>query len=1104
MPPSLQPPDVRIAELAHELVKWHRDSRDVNWIWATPSLLSDRVQERLAKEASSLAGPDKEHFQRGLEIASEMRQRLKLDESTSPLGAGPIEQLQARLNNGEVGAQEALRIAGELGASGELSDMYVDILGSLAHSLARRQEWRAAVQFSMMLRTAVRAAGPDSELAATLDALDADWVEIASVALWHVPDARIFADALAAGEAVRKRAHDAKDERVEGRVLNSLGTLHLDPWFANRTSETYLSEHYHWFRRAESDSWDGEPFVLERPAPLPTKEQALETAEKYYREAAKFRGGEALARTLKALAQTLLWRNKLDKKDRKAQIEKVVDQALSVVDPRETPALFAELLFQQSSIDQTRIPDAVEALLNESPDRLVRRFGYDVTLDVYYYIAAALTSVAPARALSLAQDVAHVFAASDDEAVRSRFLRLQVSAFINAAAPGDATKRETPAKSEAQPEPVKELLLAAIKRAEQESWNERQVAAELIRLAQATTMTDEEPLGIDLIGKAEQIAPLTLTPFRDALAHLRAMLLVNCGSIAYHASDLATAAADYAEAIAEYLELRFPKQAGMVLERLADVAPRGGATGAIATLESLTPHAITLQTLLGDDGMVGVRRVCDGAITSLIAGSFNVETLTGLWQLAKGLQFGAFLTSGVGHRFARAKDEATLLDQIAALRPEAAAEPAPGGLWEGEEILLTPYSRSSIRLEGRTAPERLANLEVEFEERIDRQLRALVGNEKSTIIAPEDLRDGITPETVLLDMLEVKDATGKSLLLYALWTREDVSFQAIRLNNMGGAYITVDGVKLVISALSSMTQATRSSLREDPPAGHMISDAATDDLKYVSDVLLMPVWPQLTALAASRGKRHLCIAPHGPLHYLPFHLLLVEGKPLVDYWSVSYLPNTRILLANRGAQTVRRFRKAGPTAVGLSFEGTDDPLLEAVTEARDIAKEGRGSTLLNDQATERAVLDALRASQMVHVATHGAFPSGAAAFQRIFLAPEDDSDGTLYAHELLGRDIRGLSLVTLSACETALGRFDVGDNLRGLPANLFLAGAEAIVGTLWPVETTTAGAFFRAMYRALAQNETRLAAFAYAQREARKAHPEFRDWGAFYYSGAWA
>jgi CHAT domain-containing protein len=336
-----------------------------------------------------------------------------------------------------------------------------------------------------------------------------------------------------------------------------------------------------------------------------------------------------------------------------------------------------------------------------------------------------------------------------------------------------------------------------------------------------------------------------------------------------------------------------------------------------------------------------------------------------------------------------------------------------------------------------------------------------------------------------------------------VWTHEEVTFHPRRIGKHGGSHVVVDGVRIEITALGEKVRATRRSLLDDPPKGEALSGAAREDLEFLGDYFLSPIWEKLTELKTRKGKKHLCIAPHGPLHYLAFHLLLIEGKPLTDSWDVTYVPNTRILLANRGRQTIRRFRRPGPMAVGVSFEGTDAPLLEAVTEARDIATEGRGSTLLNDEATEAAVHNSLRTASMVHIATHGSLPSGAAAFQLISLAPGDGGDGILYAHELAGRDLRGLSLVTLSACETALGRFDAGDNLRGFLANLFLAGAEAVVGTLWPVETLAASTFFRAMYRELARNSSRMAAFIAAQDETRQQHPEFRDWGAFYYSGNW-
>jgi CHAT domain len=1099
------PSDRRIAELVRQSIQWQKDSRDVDWFWAHPVVLSKNVQTRMVNAAAlSLTGDEKEQLRQTLEIARAMLARLESPGSGAPFGSGPLELMQARLESGEINAAQALKIAADLGATGDLSAIYVSKMGQLAYQLAASHDWLNSVRFSMMLRAAIRGAGPDSELAVWHDELESDWVEIASGALWNVPDGRIYADALAAGEAVRKRARQGKDARLEGNVLHGLGTLHLDPWFANRSSETYQSEHTAWFERAREGSWDGTPDVMNIPKPLPQPQEALEKAEKYYRAAAKIRTGELRGRSLKALAQTLLWRSKLDKKERKAEIAEVIERALATLDWRKVPALFVELLSYLTKVESTQMPPAVAEILEDTPESLIRTFGKEATLDIYYYLGDCLTASTPARAVSLLKEVAPLLA-SASESQRTRFWQLQVRAFIADAALEQKDTPKPPDHPAARANFVRGLTDATLKRASEEGWNERRRAAEMIRLTRMTTPTDEEELGVELIEKAQQLAPITLSPWREALTHLRASLLVNCGSNAFRAKNYAEGVARYSAALTSFVELSAFQAARETLPRLADIAGDGGASGAAAALAVLAPHAISLQTWLGDEGLRGVRDVCHRAITALIAGSFDKATLVGLWQLAKGLQFGAFLTSGASQRLLRGEEEEALLRQIDELRTQAENDDSLPSAYEGavenELILLSPYSR--LRLGGRTATERMENLEYAYEEMVDRRLRTLAGGEGSAILTPEDLEEGIDPETALLDLLEVVDKSGASRLLYALWTREGVTFHQREISPQKGSHIMMDGVTVETTVLGEKVGAGRASLLEDPPAGEKLSGAAKEDLEYLGDFLLGPVWERLTELKNANGKKHLCIAPDGPLHYLPFHLLLVEGKLLAEAWAVTYVPNMRILLVNRGPQTVRRFRTPGPIAVGVGFEGTDEPLPEAVTEALDIAEEGHGSTLLNDQATEAAVQQALRNSTMVHIATHGSMPSGAAAFQRIWLSSGEGGDGIFYAYELTGQDLRGLSLVTLSACETALGRFDIGDNLRGFPANLFLAGAEAVVGTLWPVETWAASTFFRAMYRELRQSASRLTAFSTAQRETRQQHPEFRDWGAFYYSGNW-
>jgi CHAT domain-containing protein len=145
----------------------------------------------------------------------------------------------------------------------------------------------------------------------------------------------------------------------------------------------------------------------------------------------------------------------------------------------------------------------------------------------------------------------------------------------------------------------------------------------------------------------------------------------------------------------------------------------------------------------------------------------------------------------------------------------------------------------------------------------------------------------------------------------------------------------------------------------------------------------------------------------------------------------------------------------------------------------------------------------LASARAVHVFTHGQQCAYAAAFHALYLAPDEAAatDGILRAYEILPLRCSGLEVLTLSACESALGRFDAGDNLTGLPGSLFLAGVQRVVGTLWPVSSAVANCFFEAFYGALGDDRRYASAFRQAQLAARDLHPEYRDWGAFYFMG---
>jgi CHAT domain-containing protein len=88
-------------------------------------------------------------------------------------------------------------------------------------------------------------------------------------------------------------------------------------------------------------------------------------------------------------------------------------------------------------------------------------------------------------------------------------------------------------------------------------------------------------------------------------------------------------------------------------------------------------------------------------------------------------------------------------------------------------------------------------------------------------------------------------------------------------------------------------------------------------------------------------------------------------------------------------------------------------------------------------------------------------------------------------------------LVTLSACSGLANQFYEGDEPLGLATTCLAAGAQSVVGSLWPVADDDAPVLMEPFYRALTGGERPAKALALAQRTAAEAGWAANHWGGF-------
>ncbi len=194
----------------------------------------------------------------------------------------------------------------------------------------------------------------------------------------------------------------------------------------------------------------------------------------------------------------------------------------------------------------------------------------------------------------------------------------------------------------------------------------------------------------------------------------------------------------------------------------------------------------------------------------------------------------------------------------------------------------------------------------------------------------------------------------------------------------------------------------------------------------------------------------------GPRTALAFYLLTENGL--------------RIVLATRDGQSEYQApieaaalrRDIGGPITGLIVQPSGCPS----ATAGDGALRGEGfADAAFTEARVRTLLTAPREFSVLHLGTHFSLRPGNAVRSFLLLG-----DGARLTLDTIGTlDFSGLELMTLSACETAMGgaMTDDGREVEGLSALVQRRGAKRVIASLWQVEDVSTARLMREMYGSL-------------------------------------
>lgn len=365
--------------------------------------------------------------------------------------------------------------------------------------------------------------------------------------------------------------------------------------------------------------------------------------------------------------------------------------------------------------------------------------------------------------------------------------------------------------------------------------------------------------------------------------------------------------------------------------------------------------------------------------------------------------------------------------------------------------------------------------------------------------------------------------------------------ELVRYASKQAAYKKEDFVTLI--------EWTRQLLKEANPK---LQNVQNDFLHFWYNLTLQPIQDILV----NHSKVIICAAEE--LNYLPFETFLSpQNQYFVSTHDVKYIPNTTIwkIIANRNYSENRKsviafggafYQPSGnvkPTARGLEdFYKISDainkkinkgiynfkPELEAIgfgganyllgtlKEVQYVGTLSNDSRVLTGLTMSESNFKKLNSSgelkqyKNLLISTHGFTGDIIPEFSGVMFSQPNGGDGNedtfLLAPEIVKLNLNA-DLVVLSACDTGVGKIYGGEGINGLNSSFLVAGSNATLLSLWPVDDAGTALTMQNLFKKIVQDNAKAPAtlnqikrsFIKGDFGENYKHPQF--WAPFLYNG---